>query len=66
MKKKEFKFEKSPDTIWIMNNQIYEDFKNSLNNLEYNTDTSAGHPTSEGDDIVRYSEETQRVKDKEP
>ena len=33
---------------------------------EYNTDTSAGHPTSEGDDIVRYSEETQRVKDKEP
>ena len=34
--------------------------------LEYNTDTSAGHPTSEGDDIVRYSEETQRVKGKEP
>lgn len=33
---------------------------------EYNIDTSAGHPTSEGDDIVRYSEETQRVKDKEP
>ena len=29
--------------------------------LEYNIDTSAGHPTSEGDDIVRYSEETQRV-----
>jgi hypothetical protein len=25
---------------------------------EYNIDTSAGHPTSEGDDIVRYSEET--------
>ena len=43
MKKKEFKFEKDPDTIWIMNNQIYEDFKNSLNNLEYNTDTSAEH-----------------------
>lgn len=33
---------------------------------EYNIDTSAGHPTSEGDDIVRYFEETQRVKDKEP
>ena len=57
MKKKEFKFEKGPETIWIMNNQIYEDFKNSLNNLEYNIDTSAGHP-SKDDDIVRYSEET--------
>lgn len=33
---------------------------------EYNIDTSAGHPTLEGDDIVRHSEETQRVKDKEP
>ena len=65
MKKKEFKFEKGPDTIWIMNNQIYEDFKNSLNNWEYNTDTSAGHPTFEGDDIVRYSLETRRVQDKE-
>lgn len=65
MKKKEFKFEKGLDTIWIMNNQIYEDFKNSLNNLEYNTDTSAGHPTFEGDDIVRYSLETRRVQDKE-
>ena len=66
MKKKEFKFEKDPDIIWIMNNQIYEDFKNSLNNLEYNTDTSAGHPTFEGDDIVRYSLETRRIQDKEP
>ena len=66
MKKKEFKFEKGPDTIWIMNNQIYEDFKNSLNNLEYNTDTSAGHPTFEGDEIVRYSLETKRIQDKEP
>ena len=64
MKKKEFKFEKGPDTIWIMNNQIYEDFKNSLNNLEYNTDTSAGHPVKD-DDIVRYSLETGRVQDKE-
>ena len=61
MKKKEFKFEKGPDTIWIMNNQIYENFKNSLNNLEYNIGTSAGHPTYEDDDIVRYSLETRRA-----
>lgn len=33
--------------------------------IEYNTDTSAGHPVKD-DDVVRYSEETQRVKDKEP
>ena len=32
--------------------------------IEYNTDTSAGHPT-EDDDIVRYSLETRRVNDKE-
>ena len=32
---------------------------------EYNTDTSAGHPI-EDDDIVRYSFEKRRVKDKEP
>ena len=64
MKKKEFKFEKGPDTIWIINNKIYKDFKNSLNNLEYNTDTSAGHPVKD-DDIVRYSLETRRVQDKE-
>ena len=32
--------------------------------VEYNTDTSAGHPVKD-DDIVRYSEETQRVQDKE-
>lgn len=32
--------------------------------IEYNTDTSAGHPVKD-DDIVRYSEETQRVQDKE-
>lgn len=31
---------------------------------EYNTDTSAGHPTKD-DDIVRYSLETRRVQDKE-
>lgn len=33
--------------------------------IEYNSNTSAGHPVKD-DDIVRYSEETQRVKDKEP
>lgn len=33
--------------------------------IEYNTDTSAGHPTKD-DDIVRYSFEKRRVKDKEP
>lgn len=34
-------------------------------NKEYNLDTSAGHPI-EDDDIVRYSFEKRRVKDKEP
>lgn len=34
------------------------------NYIEYNTDMSAGHPVKD-DDIVRYSEETQRVQDKE-
>lgn len=34
--------------------------------LEYNTDTSAEHPTNEGEDIVRYSFEKRRVWDKEP
>ena len=33
--------------------------------IEYNTDTSAGHPVKD-DDIVRHFEETQRIKDKEP
>ena len=33
--------------------------------IEYNTDTSAGHPVKD-DEIVRYFEETQRIKDKEP
>ena len=33
--------------------------------VEYNIDTSAGHPTFEGDDIVRYFLETRRVNDKE-
>lgn len=33
---------------------------------EYNIDTSTGHPTSEGDDIVRHSSEKRRIQDKEP
>lgn len=33
--------------------------------IEYNLDTSAGHPVKD-DDIVRYSSEKKRVKDKEP
>ena len=33
--------------------------------IEYNTDTSAGHPVKDGD-IVRHSFERRRVKDKEP
>lgn len=41
----------------------YSDIKHII--LEYNTDTSAGHPIKDGD-IVRHSEETQRIKDKEP
>lgn len=32
---------------------------------EYNNNTSAGHPLQD-DDIVRYSFEKRRVKDKEP
>lgn len=32
--------------------------------VEYNSNTSAEHPEMD-DDIVRYSEETQRVQDKE-
>lgn len=51
----------------IFNQMLYDEvvFGESQIHIEYNTDTSAGHPT-EDDDIVRYSEETQRVKDKEP
>lgn len=45
-------------------NQFLEESLPRLPILEYNTDTSAGHPVKD-DDIVRYSEETQRVKNKE-
>lgn len=41
----------------------YGDIKHII--LEYNTNTSAGHPVKD-DDIVRYSSEKKRVKDKEP
>ena len=40
------------------------EFESQLSSLEYNLDTSAEHPEMD-DDIVRYSEETQRVQDKE-
>ena len=53
-----------------------EEYKKCINNfdywlkhyvkfIEYNTNTSAGHPVKD-DDIVRYSFEKRRVKDKEP
>lgn len=45
-------------------NQFLEEALPKLPILEYNTDTSAGYPIKD-DDIVRYSEETQRVNDKE-
>lgn len=33
---------------------------------EHNIDTSAGHPTSEGDDIVRTLMKIKEIEDKEP
>lgn len=33
---------------------------------EYNTDTSTGHPTFEGDDIVRTLMKIKEIGDKEP
>lgn len=41
----------------------YSDIKHII--LEYNTNTSAGHPIKD-DNIVRYSFEKRRIKDKEP
>lgn len=41
----------------------YSDIKHIV--LEYNTNTSAGHPIKD-DNIVRYSFEKRRIKDKEP
>lgn len=46
-------------------NKAQSSILEQLLNKEYNTDTSAGHPKKD-DDIVRYSLETRRVKDKEP
>ena len=47
----------------ILNRHPFTEYKIIL---EYNTDTSAGHPVKKDDDIVRHSEKTQRIKDKEP
>ena len=41
----------------------YSDIKHII--LEYNTNTSTGHPIKD-DNIVRYSFEKRRIKDKEP
>jgi hypothetical protein len=43
---------------------VYDTETGNYELLEYNLDTSAGHPIKD-EDIVRYSEETQRVQDKE-
>lgn len=64
----------SPSIIEVdskeLGQKLYESIKygfrdNQHIRIEYNTDTSAGHPTKEDDDIVRYSQETWRVQDKE-
>lgn len=43
---------------------IYDTETGNYEIVEYNLDTSAGHPIKD-DDIVRYSLETRRVNDKE-
>ena len=43
---------------------VYDTETGNYELLEYNLDKSAGHPIKD-EDIVRYSEETQRVQDKE-
>ena len=55
---------KSQIETWKEWNKFSYAILEELSKLEYNTDTSAGHPVKD-DDIVRYSEETQRVQDKE-
>ena len=45
----------------ILNKHPFEEYY-----IEYKIDTSAGHPTFEGDDIVRTLVKTKEVKDKEP
>ena len=42
-----------------------EELLNKIFSIEHNNNTSAGHPAKD-DDIVRYSFEKRRVKDKEP
>lgn len=46
----------------ILNRHPFTEYKIIL---EYNNNTSAGHPVKD-DDIVRYSFEKRRVEDKEP
>lgn len=53
------------EELLICLNNLHRYGDNWILRVEYNTDTSAGHPIKD-DDIVRYSEETRRVKDKEP
>ena len=50
---------------WKMSEEEREKIGIKLIDIEYNIDTRAGHPTKD-DEIVRYSFETRRVKDKEP
>ena len=54
-----------PDCCAFLEGKDYEWYSCYNFFKEYNTDTSAGHPVKD-DDIVRYSFEKRRVKDKEP
>lgn len=51
-------------TTMLEESQLLQGFESLILHVEYNTDTSAGHPVKD-DDIVRYSLETKRVQDKE-
>lgn len=55
---------KTKKSIWKLNPSIIPWMEIARFPIEYNSNTSAGHPIKD-DDIVRYSEETQRVQDKE-
>lgn len=52
-------------TTMLEEDQLSQEFESPILHIEYNTDTSAGHPVKDGD-IVRYSFEKRRIKDKEP
>lgn len=45
---------------FILNEEQYNSFIKEYRHLEYNTDTSAGHPNKQDGDIVRHSKETWR------